>query len=112
METEKAFNNTARNKAIVRRFNKELIENGNVQVIDELVAPGFTHHTAGGRVSKGKDGLVQFIQWLHGGFSGFQILIHDQWPKEIWLPAERRYMLPIAVRSWGMPLRAKPWRFK
>lgn len=66
------------NKAIVLRFNKEFLEQGNMEVLKELVADEFINHTAAGSVPKNVDGLKQFIVMLHTGFSGFRIDIHEQ----------------------------------
>ena len=66
------------NKAIVIRFNREFLEQGNVEVLKEIVANDFINRTAASAVSNNVDGLKQFMAMLHAGFSDFQIDIHEQ----------------------------------
>jgi predicted ester cyclase len=66
------------NKAVVLRFNKEFLEQGNTEVLKEIVADNFINHTAGNSVPNTVDGLIQFVVMLHKGFSNFNIVIHEQ----------------------------------
>ena len=66
------------NKAVVIRFNKEFLEQGNIEVVGEIVADDFINHTAPGTVPNNVDGLIQFVSMLHKGFSDFNIDIHEQ----------------------------------
>lgn len=68
---------TSENKAIVIRFNKEFLEQGNIDVLKEIVADNFINHTAD-TVPNNADGLKQFVTILHTGFSDFHIDIHEQ----------------------------------
>ncbi len=68
----------AANKAVVLRFNKEFLEQGKAEVLEELVAGDFINHTAPGTVPNNAEGLKQFVLMLHKGFSGFHIEIHEQ----------------------------------
>jgi len=67
-----------RNKAIVLRFNKEIIEQHNVAVLDELVAPDFVNHTAPPGASPSRDGLIAFMAMFRNAFSDIQVDIFDQ----------------------------------
>lgn len=69
---------TSENKAIVTRFNKEFLEQGNIEILDEIVANDFINHTAAGTVPNNIDGLRQFTAMLHKGFSDLHIYIHEQ----------------------------------
>ncbi|WP_428740476.1 ester cyclase [Tenacibaculum sp.] len=69
---------TEENKRVVLRFNKEFIERGNIEILEEIVADDFINQTAVGSVPKNVDGLIQFVTMLHKGFSGFKIDIHEQ----------------------------------
>lgn len=69
---------TSDKKDIVKRFNKEFIEQGNIEVLKEIVDVDFINHTAASFVPKDLDGLKQFIEILHQGFSNFTIEIHEQ----------------------------------
>src|SRR5689334_7126050 len=52
---------TEQSKAIVLRFNKEVIEQGNIDSIHELVAGDVINHTAPPGVSMGADGMIHFL---------------------------------------------------
>jgi predicted ester cyclase len=66
------------NKGIVIRFNKEFLEQGNMEVLKEIVSDDFINHTAAGTVPNNVEGLRQFISMLHTGFSDLHIEIHEQ----------------------------------
>ena len=66
------------NKAVVIRFNKEFLEEGNVDVLEEIIADDFINHTAEILVPDNLEGLKQFIGRLHKGFSDIYIDIHKQ----------------------------------
>ncbi|WP_205529523.1 ester cyclase [Taibaiella koreensis] len=66
------------NKQVVLRFNKEFIEGGNTAILDEIVAPDFTNHTAVPGVPKDVSGLIQFIGMLRTGFPDLRVDILDQ----------------------------------
>lgn len=66
------------NKAIVIRFNKEFLEQGNFEVLEEIVADDFINRTAVDPISNNVEGLKQFIVMLHQGFSNIHIDIHEQ----------------------------------
>ena len=66
------------NKKIVLRFNKEFIEKGNAKILKEIVADDFINRTAVSSVPNNVDGLIQFIDMLHKGFSNFNVEIHEQ----------------------------------
>lgn len=66
------------NKAVVIRFNKEFLEERNVDVLEEIIADDFINHTAEILVPDNLEGLKQFIGRLHKGFSDIYIDIHKQ----------------------------------
>jgi predicted ester cyclase len=66
------------NKKVVMRFNKEFLENGNTDVVREIVADNFINHTAPSNIPNDANGLIQFVQMLHKGFPDLHIEIHDQ----------------------------------
>jgi len=66
------------NKAVVNRFNKEFLEEGNIEVLKEIVAENFTNHTAPANFPQGVEGLIQFVSIIHKGFPDLTIEIHDQ----------------------------------
>src|SRR2546421_1614242 len=68
------------NKALARRSFEEVWNNGNLAVINELVAPNATFHDAsvpGGKFT-GPEGLKQFVQIYKGAFPDVRITINDQ----------------------------------
>jgi predicted ester cyclase len=70
---------TAQNKAIVNRFNKEVIEQGNMETFSELVAPDLFNHAAPPGMPTGPDGMIYFLRdVLKSGFPDLQVNILDQ----------------------------------
>jgi predicted ester cyclase len=66
-------------KAVVRRFNEEIIAKGNMALFRDLVSPDFVNHSAPPGTSKGPEGFAEFFTgMLHPAFSGIQVHIHDQ----------------------------------
>ena len=53
---------TEQNKKTVARFNKEFIEQGNMQSFNELVADDVINHSAPPGSSQGADGMIYFLQ--------------------------------------------------
>jgi predicted ester cyclase len=69
----------ARNKAVVTRFNREVIEKGDVAVFHELVAPTFVNRTAAPGSPAGPEGLLHtFNEVLRPAFPDLRVEIHDQ----------------------------------
>lgn len=67
------------NKAIVRRFNKEFIEEGNMDSFNELISPDFINRTAPPGAPVGPEGVVYFFNHLlKPSFTNFTVQIHDQ----------------------------------
>lgn len=56
-----AMNTLSENKQIVARFNREVIEQGNMQTFNELVAADFINHTAPPGTPNGRDGFAAFF---------------------------------------------------
>ena len=67
------------NKAIVTRFNREVIEQGNMNSFNELVADNVINHSAPPGTSTGPDSMVHFLfHILRAGFSELQVTIYEQ----------------------------------
>jgi predicted ester cyclase len=67
------------NKEIVKRFNLEIIQNGNMGVFIDLVSPNFVNRTAAPGTPTGADGFLAFFtNVLRKAFSNIQVDIHDQ----------------------------------
>jgi predicted SnoaL-like aldol condensation-catalyzing enzyme len=70
---------TELNKAVVRRFNREFIEQGNIQSLHELVADDFLNHTAAPGVPNDKEGMIYFLlKVLRAGFPDLRVDIFEQ----------------------------------
>jgi predicted ester cyclase len=67
------------NKAIVRRFNKEVIEDGKVEVFHELVSPDVINRTApAGTLNNGEAMLFLIMNVLRPAIPDLTVEIHDQ----------------------------------
>ena len=67
------------NKAIVIRFNKEVIERGSATASKELMAESFVNRTAAPGMSAGPDGmLLMFNEVLRPALPDLTVEIHDQ----------------------------------
>ena len=66
------------NKAVVRRFNKEVIENKKIELMDELFLPTFVNRSVKPGFSAGADGMVGFLKIFWESFSDIKVEIQDQ----------------------------------
>lgn len=70
---------SADNKEVVRRFNIEVIQNGNETEFRDLVAPHFVNHTAPPGMANGPDSMWNTFQnVLRPALSNLVVTIHDQ----------------------------------
>jgi len=65
------------NKTIMRRALKEVVNKGNLDLIDELVSPDFVDHTPFPGLPPGREGIRQTIGMLREAFPDLQITIED-----------------------------------
>lgn len=69
---------TEENKAIVRRINKEFIEEGNMETFYEIFADDFINYTAPQGSPTNRDGVIYFFnQLLKPAFPDLKVVIHD-----------------------------------
>jgi predicted ester cyclase len=67
------------NKAVVLRFNREVIEQGSEPAFRELMDPSFVNRTAAPGLSPGPDGMIfMFERVLRPAFPDLHVEIHDQ----------------------------------
>ncbi len=66
------------NKSVVRRFNKEVIENKKIELMNELFLPTFVNRSVKPGFSAGADGMVGFLKIFWEAFSDIRVEIHDQ----------------------------------
>ncbi len=70
---------TEQNKAIVRRFNKEFLEKGDLNSFHELVAANVINHAAPAGTPSGPDSMIHFIiNILRAGFPDLKVEILEQ----------------------------------
>lgn len=67
------------NKAVVLRFNREVIEQGNEESFRALMAPHFVNRTAAPGTPSGPEGMLHtFQRVLRPAFPDLRVEIHDQ----------------------------------
>ena len=67
------------NKELVKRFNLEFIEKGDMSAFQEIISPDFLNQTAPPGVPKGPEGILYYFnQMLRPAFPDLHVLIHDQ----------------------------------
>lgn len=67
------------NKEVVRRFNIEVIEKGNAQAFESLMAADFVNHSAPPGAPTGPQGMwATFQNVLRPALSDLKVTIHDQ----------------------------------
>ncbi len=65
------------NKAIERRFIEEVVNKGELAVIDELCAANFVDHSAPPGVAPDREGYKQFFAMTHSAFPDFHSTLED-----------------------------------
>jgi len=68
---------TEENKAVIRRIAEEAMNKGNLAVADELVAPNYVFHGAGGQEYKGIEGFKQFVTMMRKAFPDLRMTLED-----------------------------------
>ena len=66
-----------RNKHLIRRAIEEVYNQGNLDLIDELVAPDYVAHAPSGDVV-GLEGVRQYVSDLRTAFPDLRMVIQDQ----------------------------------
>ena len=65
--------------AVVRRFNLEVIEQGNAESFQELMSSDFINHSAPDGAQRGPEGMwATFDRVLRPAISGMSVIIEDQ----------------------------------
>jgi predicted ester cyclase len=69
----------SQNKKIVQRFNREVIELGNMQAFHEMVSTTCINHSAPPGTLNGPETMIYFLfHLLRPAFTEINVLIHDQ----------------------------------
>ena len=66
-----------RRKRIVARYYREVLEGRRLDVMEELVAPGFVGHDPAG-ATMDRAGYFDAVRMLHDGFGDLEVSIDDQ----------------------------------
>ncbi|MDR6805995.1 putative ester cyclase [Dyadobacter sp. BE34] len=70
---------TEKNKAVVRRFNQEVIGEGNLDSFKELMDEQFVNRSAPEGMNNGPDGMIYFFnEILRPGMPDVHVTIHQQ----------------------------------
>lgn len=77
--TKKMKNQLEKNKDIVKRFNKEVIENGNLKSFEELMDNDFINHSAPAGADNGPNGMINtFNNLLRPAMPDMKVTIYEQ----------------------------------
>lgn len=69
---------TEQNKELVKRYNHEVIQEGNMDVLHQLAVPDFINHSAPEGMDAGIEGMAYFFsKILHAAFSKLIVTVHD-----------------------------------
>jgi len=95
------------NKAIVRKFNKEFIEDGILSVYEELVSPNFLDHSGHEEVPNPKGAYIFITQVFRPAFPDVQVIIHDQFAEGDTVVTRKSYRGTHKGAFLGMPASGK-----
>lgn len=77
-EANKALaNKTLANKALAHRLNDEVFNNGDLDVLDELLAPTYVNRTAPPDMPPGASGTKAFVTMFRSAFPDLHITLDD-----------------------------------
>ena len=66
------------NKALFMKFVDEVMNKGNMELVDELLAPGFVEHEEMPTdLPEGREGLKVFLTMFRGAFPDLKVTVHD-----------------------------------
>lgn len=69
---------TVANKNLLLKYNKEVIENGDMEVLKQIASSDFINHSAPEGMSPGLDGIIYFFtDIIHTAFTDLKVEILD-----------------------------------
>jgi len=75
--TSFAAGDEEKNTAAVRRFYDEVMNKGNLKVIDELIDPKYVEHYVAPGISADKAGLTKIMEMYRTAFPDLQVTVED-----------------------------------
>ena len=94
-------------KALVREFVEEAQGRGNIEVVDDYLAPDFVDHSASG-FSPDREGVKQLFGALHAAFEDFRVVIHGQVAEEGKVVTRKTFHGIHQGEFMGVPATGKP----
>jgi predicted ester cyclase len=92
------------NKSVVRRFNKEVIEDGNIATFKELMAPDFVNRSAPPGMPTGPEGMQYFFEnILRPALTDLRVDIHDQVAEGDWVTTRKTIQGTHRGELMGVP---------
>lgn len=65
------------NRAVVRRYCEQAVNQRNLDILDEIFAPELVNHTAPPGQESGTESLKQFFAMIETGFPDFRVTVED-----------------------------------
>ena len=65
------------NKTVCRRLIEEVVNRGNLSLVDTLVSPQYVYHGPGGLELRGRDGFKQLVTLYRTAFPDLQMTIQE-----------------------------------
>jgi steroid delta-isomerase-like uncharacterized protein len=104
LHLKQAAMTTQFNKEQVRRMNKEFIEGGNMDSLNEIIADDFVNYTAPPGAPKNRDGVVYFFNhFLRPSFPDLTVEIHDMTAEDDKVTTRKSFHATHKGDFLGMP---------
>ncbi|MCS3868295.1 putative ester cyclase [Chryseobacterium ginsenosidimutans] len=79
-----------KNKEVVRRFNEEVIQNGNVEVFNDLMDDDFVNNSAPEGGDKTKNGMIHtFNNILRPAMPDMKVTVYQQIAEDDWVTTRK-----------------------
>lgn len=97
------------NIAVIRRWLDEGWSNGNLDVADEVIDPGFVVHGAGGQViPQGPEGVKQLVAAWRAGFADGRMSVEDIFAEGDKVVIRMRWTGTHTGEFYGRPATGRP----
>src|SRR3954468_24503492 len=92
-----------KNKTVIKRFNKEIIEEGNPASVKELMNGDFINHTALPGMSNGIDGMTNAFSMLRSAFADLKVNLFEQVAEGDLVTTRKEITGTHTGDLWGIP---------